>query len=111
MAPRRTERKPQKKKRWSDRKERAARREGRVNAICPGGGSSASPAGKTSYCSYGAAEAALIRIQREPDVPGQKKPCRVYVCDACLLYHLTSMEHFEPNGNPEGENSLEREAG
>lgn len=94
MAPRgrSQDRKPQKQKRWADRKEPGERREGRVNSVCPGGGDN--PAGKTSYRSYGAAEAALIRIQGEPDVPGEKKPCRVYVCESCSQHHLTSLAEW-----------------
>ena len=96
MAPRgrSQDRRPQKKKRWSDRKERGVHRDGRVNSVCPAGG--ASPAGKKAYRSYAVAETALLRIQAEPSVPGEKKPVRVYQCDVCFLFHLTSIEQWEP---------------
>lgn len=94
MAPRNTDRRRQKQKRWSDRKEPGVHREGRVNSVCPGGGDN--PGGKTAYRSYSVAETTLLRILAEPPVPGEKKPCRVYRCDVCLLFHLTSMEEWEP---------------
>ncbi len=109
MAYRDARRRPQKKKRWADRKERDEHRDGRVNAVCPGGGTS--PVGKTSYRSYSVAEKALLRIRAEPDVPGEKKPVRVYQCDVCFLFHLTSMEQWDPPEEREPEREPEREAG
>lgn len=90
-ARKRAGRSEQKRKSYRDRKRHGDGDLGRLKFVCPAAGD------KAAYRSYRAAERELLRILDKPDVPGEKKPCRVYACDeaGCGLYHLTSQEEWE----------------
>lgn len=63
---------------------------GRVKFVCPTAGD------KAAYRSYPVAERELLRIQEQPLNHGKRQPCRVYHCEDCGFYHLTSLEQWDP---------------